>query len=520
MDTKKTLCSVATTLLMGLVLPVLTGCPQSAPVVEDNATVVNATDKNFVPGRILVQYRQEVKGEKAKNIIAAAGGKEVDAIDSLGVSVVQLPGDVDSEAQVNALSECPEVAFAELDPVAAPDFAVNDPSFATQWHLTKIAAPTAWNTTLGDSTVIIAILDTGVNSLHADLKAKIVAGWNTYDNNSDTNDVYGHGTAVAGSAAASSNNGIGVAAPAANCKIMPMRISDKSGLGYGSTIASALTWAANHGARVANISFRMDYSATVKAAAQYFMSKGGVVTMSSGNENKYYATAIDNPYVLTVGATDSSDKLASFTNTGGNVDLVAPGCSIYTTNRGGAYSSWSGTSFSAPITAGVAALVISAKPTLTGAQVQDILKQSADDLGAAGYDTGFGWGRLNAAKAVVLANPTMVSTPTTTTTVTPTTTATATATTDKVAPTITITSPSANAVVSGSVKVTVNAQDNVKMKKVQLVIDGAYVTQTLSAPYTNVWNTSKVAAGKHTIVCKAFDAANNVTYSKSITVTK
>ena len=514
MNTKKTFRSVMTTLAMSLVLPVLTGCPQSSEEPAAEAT------KNVVPGRILVQYRQNVKGTKAKGILAAAGGKEVDAISTLGVSVVELPGDQDGQEQVNALSACPEVEFAELDPVAAPDFVVNDTSLSKEWHLTKIAAPTAWDSTLGSSSVIIAILDTGVYSGHADLADKIVAGWNTYDNNSDTSDVYGHGTAVAGCAAASTNNGIGIAGVAANCKIMPMRISDTAGLGYGSTIAAALTWAADHGARVANVSFRMDYSATVKAAAQYFMSKGGVVTMSAGNENTYYASATDNPYVLTVGATTSADALASYTNTGGNIDVVAPGNSIYTTTRAGSYSSWSGTSFSAPITAGVAALVISAKPTLTGDEVQSILKNSADDLGATGYDTGFGWGRINAAKAVALAKPATTSTtPTTNTSTSTSTTTSTTTTTDTVLPIISITAPSANANVNGSVSITVNATDNVKMKKVQLMVDGAYVTQSLTAPYTNVWDASTATSGTHTISCRAVDAAGNIGLSQTITVT-
>ena len=518
MDTKKTLRTIATTLMMGLVLPVLTGCPQTTPLSDESASVGTTTEKNFVPGRILVQYRQDVKGEKAKGIIAAAGGKEVDAIESLGVSVVELPGSMDGEAQVNALSACPEVAFAELDPVAVPDFTVNDPSYATQWHLKKIAAPTAWDSTLGDSSVIIAILDTGVNSLHPDLASKIVAGWNTYDNNADTSDVYGHGTAVAGSAAASSNNGVGVAAPAVNCKIMPMRISDKSGLGYGSTIASALTWAANHGARVANVSFRMDFSATVTAAAQYFMSKGGVVTMSAGNENTYYASATDNPYVLTVGATTSTDALASFTNTGGNIDLVAPGCSIYTTNRAGAYSSWSGTSFSAPITAGVAALVISAKPSLTGAQVQDILEQSADDLGATGYDTGFGWGRLNAAKAVAMANPTATTTTTTpttatstTTTTTTSTTSTATSTTDTTKPVITITGSAypTVTVLTAYTELGATATDNKDGDITsKIVMTGTVNTSVIGTYY--VTYTVKDAAGNATSVKRTVKVVDNV----------
>ena len=196
--------------------------------------------------------------------------------------------------------------------------------------------------------------------------------------------------------------GIGVASVAFGCKLMPVRISDTSGLGYSSTVASGLTWAADHGARVANISYEFTGDSAVDSAAQYFNSKGGVVTVSAGN----YSTVLtipDDPNVLTVSATDSNDAIASWSNTGTPIDLAAPGVGIWTTTAGGGYSPASGTSFSAPVTAGVAALVISANPSLTSAQVQQVLKQSADDLGAPGWDPVYGWGRVNAQKAVAAA---------------------------------------------------------------------------------------------------------------------
>jgi len=268
--------------------------------------------------------------------------------------------------------------------------------------LPKIAAPEAWETTAGSSSVIVAILDTGVDGTHPDLVAHLVPGWNTYDNNSNTGDVFGHGTEVAGTAVAAGNNGVGVASVAFNCSLMPIRVSDLSGLGYASTIASGLTWAADHGARVANISFEVTGISTVSSAAQYFNSKGGVVTVSAGNDGTVL-TIPDDPNVLTVSATDSNDALASWSNTGTPIDLAAPGVDIFTTTAGGGYGSVSGTSFSAPTVAGVAALVISANPSLSSAQVQQVLKQSADDLGAAGWDPLYGWGRVNAQKAVSMA---------------------------------------------------------------------------------------------------------------------
>ena len=368
---------------------------------------VSHPEHKVVPDHILVKFKDNVGQEKKAEVMAKHGLKEKSEIKQIGVKILTISPNETPEAVVERLKaqEKDSIEFAEPDyiiqPAAAP---VNDPYYGSEWHLPKISAPQAWTYTTGSSSVIIAFVDTGVEATHPDLESKIVPGWNIYNKNSDTSDVYGHGTNMAGYAAASSNNGVGVAAPARDCRIMPVRVSDASGGSTTSLIAAGLTWAADHGARVANTGFAVDSSSTVTSAAQYFMSKGGVVTMPAGNDGAYYA-APDNPYVLTVSATDSADNLASWTTTGNNVDLAAPGVSIYTTVRGAAYGAAtdSGTCASAAITAGVAALVISANPSLTGEQVQDIIKKETDDLGPSGWDSSFGWGRVNAYKSVLLA---------------------------------------------------------------------------------------------------------------------
>jgi thermitase len=461
----------------------------------------------FVSGRVLVQFRPETTLSRAQRLIAQAGAHDAGEIPSIGVHIVELPDGADEEAFVHTFKSKPEIEFAELDRIFAPDaMTPNDPSYPSEWHLPKIAAPNAWSSTTGSSSVIIAILDTGVDSTHPELSPKIIQGWNFYDNNSDTRDVYGHGTAVAGSAAAASNNGMGVASVAWNCMLMPIRISDLNGYGSTSAMANGLTWAADHGARVANISYRVSTSSTVSSAARYFGSKGGVVTISAGNETSFDSTP-DNPDVITVSATTSSDTLASWSNTGNNIDLASPGVSISTTNRGGGYGSWSGTSFSAPIVAGVAALVISANPSLTGSQIQDVLKQSADNLGAAGWDTQYGWGRVNAANAVTLAtgNPPPPPPPDV----------------DTMPPTISITSPVEGVTVSGTtVSVLVNARDDRAVAKVELYVDGVLKATSTSSPFTTKWNVRKASAGSHPLQCKAYDAAGNVGASTMVTVYK
>ena len=297
-----------------------------------------------------------------------------------------------------------------------------------------------------------------------------------------------------------SNNGMGVTSLAWPCLIMPVRISDATGSAYDSTAAQALTWAADHNARVANISYALSQSSAVTSAAQYFQSKGGVVTVAAGNFSTF-VTASDNLYVLTISATDNNDFVCSFSNTGNNIDLAAPGINIPTTVRGGSYGISSGTSLSAPVVAGVAALVVSANPSLTGAQVQDILKKSADDLGAPGWDASYGWGRVNAYKAVLAASG--GTTPPNDTTL----------------PTATITAPTDSSTVSGTIFVIVAASDNVGVTKVEFYLDGVLMGSSTSASVSFSWDTGTKANGSHSLQAKAYDAAGNIGTSSPVSVT-
>ncbi len=452
---------------------------------------------SFVPGRVLVRFRPDILAIGVPDSIIEAGARDKGELDGTGVHVLEMPIDGDEEAMVRALQSRSDVEFAELDRLISPAEVIpNDPWYRNwEWHLQKIQAPAAWSINSGSSNVVVAILDTGVDGEHEDLTSKMVPGWNIYNNNSDTRDVNGHGTLVAGTSAASSNNGMGVASVAWGCRIMPVRISDSTGYAAFSNMASGLTWAADHGARVANLSYRASTSSTVASAAQYFQSKGGVVTVAAGNEGAFEPSP-DNPYVLTVSGTDANDLLYAWSNTGNNVDLAAPG-SVYTTVNGGGYSAASGTSVAAPIVAAIAALVLSANPALTGDDVQTLLKQSSDDLGPAGWDTGFGWGRVNAARAVAMASSGAV---------------------DNTPPTVNILAPAPGANVSGSVAVQVAASDNVGVSSVSLSMDGVLIATDSAAPWNFAWNTTAAANGTHTLSATGLDAAGN-TSSVYVSVT-
>ena len=462
-----------------------------------------------VSGRVLVKPKNGVPAVVVARAVLPFGGTDEGELAALGIRVVNVPPHAWAAA-LNKLKQTPGIEFAEPDVMYEPDATANDPYFSSAWHLEKIQAPLAWDSSTGNN-IVVAILDTGVDASHPDLSARIVPGWNAFNGNSDTADVYGHGTAVAGAASAIANNGVGVAGVAGGSKIMPIRVSDAQGYGYDSAIATGLKWAADRGARVANISYEVSVSSTVKSAAQYFQSKGGVVTVSAGNYSTF-ETAPDNPYVITVGATDRYDVLATWSNYGNNVDLVAPGVGIMTTLKGSIYGSKSGTSFSAPVTAGAVALVLSANPGLTAADVTKILRDSADDLGNPGFDTTFGAGRLNAKKAVALALNYVVQDPVTEDPPGP--------VADTISPTISITSPGNGAQLATITSVAVTATDNVGITMVQLLANGKMVAASTTAPFTTKWNTKKAAKGVYQLQTKAFDAAGNVAWSQVISVSK
>ncbi|MFC5478537.1 S8 family serine peptidase [Massilia suwonensis] len=460
-----------------------------------------AAQGDFARGRILIEARAGLSDAELDTLVKAHGGKRR-KLGQSRMQVVDLPPGLSEEDVVAKLSRRPELKFAELDRKVQPAMAVNDPYIGSAWHIGKIGAPSAWDSTQG-SGITIAVLDTGVNAAHPDLKDRLVPGFNVQDNNTDTSDLCGHGTAVAGTAAASTNNAMGVAGIAGAARIMPVRIVYKDSTGgcpaYFSTIASGITYAADHGARVANVSFvGIAGSSAVKSAARYMKSKGGLVFISAGNNNIDENVVPDTAFII-VSSTDSYDAKSSFSSWGSFVSLAAPGTGIWTTNNALGYSAWNGTSFASPVSAGVAGLMMAARPDLSGEQVESLLFKTAVDLGAAGRDPVFGYGRVNAAAAVSAArafvNPV-----------------------DATAPLAAIAAPLGSSSVSGAVAVTVNASDNVGVTRVDLKVNGTVVATNSAAPYSFSWNSAGVANGMANLVAVAYDAAGNAGSSATVAV--
>ncbi|WP_415880087.1 S8 family serine peptidase [Methylomonas sp. TEB] len=453
--------------------------------------------KTWKPGQILVKPNAGLADAEFEKILRGNQGKSSEKIGNLPVHIVSVPEQAE-EAVVRALSKNPHIEFAELDMVQPMSTTTpNDPNFAGAWHLAKIQTPGAWDVSKADG-ITIAVLDSGVDGSHPDLANHMIPGWNAVDGGSDTSDINGHGTAVAGTAAAVTDNAIGVAGVAWNAKVMPVRITnDSTGYAYWSDIARGLSWAADNGADVANISYGVSASSAVSSAAQYMNAKGGLVVVAGANDGVDPGYT-DNPYMISVSASDWNDAKASWSNFGAFIDVAAPGTSIATLLRGGGYANWNGTSFSSPVTAGVVALIQAANPNLVPADVEKVLKDSADKVSGVNFDPNYGYGRINASAAVQLALNTVAR--------------------DTLAPTAAISSPTAGAVVSGLTSVAVNANDNVAVSQVSFYAGGKLVGTDGTAPYTFSWDSTTVANGNINLTAVATDSSGNQGSSSAVTV--
>jgi alpha-tubulin suppressor-like RCC1 family protein/subtilisin family serine protease len=402
------------------------------------------------------------------------------------------------------------VKYATVDFLGRPEAIPDDPQYPSQWHHVKINSPAAWDKGYGSSSVIVVVGDSGVEKTHPDLKANLLTGYNAYDGSTVTDPTDSHGTIVAGTLGAVANNGAGVAGVAGNIKILPIRFTIPTGGAYLSDVAETITYGADHGAKVVNISWafysKTDYAGNVSryglldTAAQYLRSKGGLYFMAAGNDNLDTATIYpDYASIIFVGATTSSDTKASFSNYGKCIDIVAPGVSILSTDLKGTYAKYSGTSFASPIVAGIAALIYSIKPTFTAAEVENILYSSTVDLGSAGDDDTFGRGRVDAAAAVAKAAGLTGG--------------------DTTSPSVAITAPSTGSSISGTVTISASASDAGGVRGVQFKLDGSNLgAEDQSSPYSTTLDTTTIVAGSHTISAVARDFAGNIN-STSITIT-
>jgi subtilisin family serine protease len=332
--------------------------------------------------------------------VATAGGTVEDVAGATGFVRVSTGSKPAAEVQA-ALAASPVVDTVEPNRVRHADLVPNDPRYNDPRYAPNQAAylqamhlPDAWNVTTGNDSMILAIIDSGVQLNHPDLAGRLVPGYDFVNKDASADDDYDHGTMVAGIAAAVTNNGAGMAGATWGGRIMPIKVLDSKGQGSDDNIAAGITFAVDHGAKVLNLSLGgPGASTTLQTAVDYATRHNVVVVAAAGNDGDKGVTAATTPHfpaacdgVISVGATDAAGNHAAFSSYGSWVDVVAPGettatTGIVTTMRGSTYGSGSGTSFSSPLVAAAVFLMRSADPNADQATITLRLTATARVLG-------------------------------------------------------------------------------------------------------------------------------------------
>jgi len=441
--------------LLILTLPVALAQDPGVPPARPSI----APTVQFVPGELLVKFQPGIAKAELEGLLAAEGLAEKGQLAALDVHLLAVPAGQELTL-AKTLAANPLVTYAEpnylvdvaipalwdasaakalppaladeagrpipVDMAGAAEAALspNDSLYATyQWNLNNtgqlggtpgadIAAPAAWNLSTGSSSVIIAIVGTGLDLTHPDLAAKIVPGHNFLDETKPPTDDDGRSTWAAGIAAAVTNNGVGMAGVSWGARLLPVKVTGASG-GTWAAVANGITWAADQGARVIDLDFRGTYSLVGQDAINYAYSRGAVlIAPAYGGDTYMYPAAFD--HVLAASATDRNDAHPDWTGQGSYVDVSAPGDYVLGTfwqGTGYTYAVWSNTGGASAHVAGLASLVLSLHPGYTVDQVVQAIEQGADDLGAPGWDPLYGHGRIDAYRTLSGA-PAPTATPT------------------------------------------------------------------------------------------------------------
>ena len=380
------------------------------------ATTVSKVDENaqgdsYAAGELLVSYDRGASQRQIEGVVGDSEARVAEEIPVADVQRMTFPAIKREQSEharkeklrraKEALQKRPGVEHVDYNYARLPQYSPDDTWFLAgeQWGLDNVNAPEAWNKALGVGSRV-AVVDTGIAGNHPDLESRIVAQKDLVHNDRVAeDDAAGHGTHVAGTVGAETNNAEGVAATCPGCKLLVAKSGNVRVL-YDSDIVQGIYWSVDNRAKAINLSLGSEgKSRILEHAVDYAWDNGVVVVAAAGNENTdrpSYPAAFR--HVISVSATDQADMKARFSNYGTTVDVAAPGVSILSTVPGDGYGRKSGTSMASPHVAALAGLL--ASQNLSAPEIRRRIQRTATDLGATGKDDYFGWGLIDANKAV------------------------------------------------------------------------------------------------------------------------
>lgn len=379
----------------------------------------------FVPSDVLVKFKVKASASEIADLAAQLNGRVAEWSHDLDYYRVEIPATTKTEDAVLFFRESPQVEWANFNYIAHACYTPNDQYYDYQWHYPRINLPSAWDITRGNASIVVAVCDQGFQFSHADWAGVQTTSPHDFiddDNDPSTNIDYSHGTHVAGTIFAATNNNIGVAGVAPLCRLMPLRVMDDGGSGTMQDISNGITWAANNSAELLNLSLGLrvtgppqDPGPPLSTAIATAANAGVVIFAASGNDSMpYVGYPAAYSQCIAVGSTKYNDVRAIYSNYGAALDIVAPGGKnsedlnsdgqpdgvLSTVRASGqwAYAWFDGTSMATPHACGVGALLMS--NGLAGSQVRQVLQETAEDLGANGWDSQYGYGRIDAYAAL------------------------------------------------------------------------------------------------------------------------
>jgi hypothetical protein len=364
----------------------------SGEIVEGTVLVETEVAVQQVPDRLVVGFEESTSSATVSAVIEEVDGRVTRSLPAIDASVIEVEEGEEDEA-VASLEAAPAVEYVEPEVfLEAADVSPNDALWAQQWGPKRVRAPAAWEATRGSGSVVVAVLDTGVDAAHPDLRGALVPGFDVVNKDTNPTDDNGHGTAAAGVVAARTNNVRGQAGVCWSCAIMPVKVLGADGRGTTAAIASGILWAVAHEADVINLSLGGTGTTRALADAVSHAASEGVVVVAAagnnGNRTSFYPAAY--PQVISVAGTTPSDRRYEWSNYGSWVQVAAPGCNI-APDAGGGYINFCGTSAATPVVSGIAALAYSLRATLSRTAFERGLRSTAVPVGSMVQ-----YGRVNA----------------------------------------------------------------------------------------------------------------------------